>query len=202
MPAGFSHIDIVGEKVRLRPTRATDAKAAYRLVKNEAVVSTLGWDGPADESKLRNTYRQWEEETKNGERYHLAIELANQADLIGCIDIRLPTHPLQPDIGYWLGEPFWHRGYMTDTVRLASHFSFKYLDAARVSATVFVGNIGSRRALEKNGFSLDGTLRCHVYKYGKWIDAWFFTLLRTEWEPNREKFAPKHEEAVVAKERE
>ena len=25
MPAGFNHIDIVGEKVRLRPVRASDA---------------------------------------------------------------------------------------------------------------------------------------------------------------------------------
>ncbi|MBI4267603.1 MAG: GNAT family N-acetyltransferase [Chloroflexi bacterium] len=203
MPAGFNHIDVVGEKVRLRPIKTTDASVAYYLVKNEAVLSTLAWDGPNNEEELLNTYRQWEDEMKAGDGYHLAIEPWEQPGIIGCIDIRFPQHPLQADIGYWLGEPFWNRGYMTDAVRLVCHFSLKHLDAARVSATVFMGNIGSRRALEKNDFSLDGTLRCDVYyKRGKWIDGWFFTVLRTEWEHNREKFGPRYEEVVLAKERE
>ncbi|MBI2288666.1 MAG: GNAT family N-acetyltransferase [Chloroflexi bacterium] len=197
MSVGFSYVDIVGDKVHLRPTQATDASVAYRLVKNGAVVSNLAWDGPTSKEELLNTYRQWEEETKSGEKYHFAIEHSEQHGLIGCIDIRFPSHPLQADIGYWLGEPFWNRGYMTDAVRLVCHFSFKYLDTARVSATVFAGNIGSRRALEKNDFSLDGTLRCHVYKHGKWMDGWFFSLLRTEWEPNRGKFVPSHEVVVT-----
>jgi len=199
MPVGFNHIDIVGEKVRLRPIRAADAEAAYSLVKNEVVLATLAWDGPTDQEKLLNSYRQWEGEMKAGEKYHFAIEQIDQPGLIGCIDIRFPGYPLQVDIGYWLGEPFWNRGYMTDAIRLVCYFSFKYLDAARVSATVFVGNIGSRRALEKNGFSLDGTLRSHVYKRSKWLDGWFFTLLHTEWEPNREKFYPRHEDIVAAR---
>ena len=199
MSVGFSHIDIVGEKVSLRPVRAADAAAAYNLVKNEAVLSTLAWDGPADEEEVLNTYHRWEEEMKAGESCNLAIERADQAGLIGCIGIRFPRHPLQVDIGYWLGEPFWNKGYMTEAVRLACHLSFKYLNAARAYATVFVGNIGSRRALEKNGFFLDGTLRCHIYKRGEFLDGWFYSLLRSEWEDKREEFCPRREEVVVAR---
>ena len=197
MPLGFSHIDILGEKVRLRPVMATDAGAAYRLVKNEAVLATLAWDGPADEGELHDTYTRWEEEMQTGESCNLTIERADQPGLIGCIGIRFPRHPQQADIGYWLGEPFWNQDYMTEAIRLVCHFSFKYLDAARVCATVFVGNISSRRALEKNGFSLDGTLRCHVYKRGNWMDGWFFTLLRPEWEHNRKKFSPSYEDVIA-----
>lgn len=201
MSVGFSHIDILGEKVRLRPVMSTDAGAAYRLVKNEAVLATMAWDGPVDEGELRDTYTRWEEEIKTGENHYLAIERADRPGLIGNITVRFPRHPLQADIGYWLGEPFWNQGYMTEAIRLVCHFSFKYLEAARVYATVFVGNLSSRRALEKNGFSLDGTLRCHVYKRGKWVDGWFFTLLRSEWEHNRKKFFPSYEDVIaVAKE--
>lgn len=202
MSVGFSHIDIVGDKVRLRPMRATDAREAYRLVTNEAVLSTLAWDGPTNEEELFNTYRQWEEEVKTGESYNLAIERADQPGLMGCIGIRFRRHPLQADIGYWLGVPFWNKGYMTEAVRLACHLSFEHLNAVRAYATVFVGNVGSRRALEKNGFSLDGTLRWQVYKRGGWVDGWFFTLLRPEWERNREKFCPRYEEVVVVREKE
>ncbi len=202
MSIGFSHIDIVGEKIRLRPMRASDAEAAYKLVKNEAVLSTLAWDGPTNEAELRNTYRQWEEEVKTGEGCHMAIEQLEQPGAIGCIDIRFPGHPLRADIGYWLGEPFWNRGYMTDAIRLLCNFSFQYLDTVCIYAPVFAGNIGSRRALEKNGFSLDGTIKSYHCKHSEWKDAWYLTLLRTEWEEKRERFYPRHEEVVVARNKE
>jgi ribosomal-protein-alanine N-acetyltransferase len=198
MPAGFSHIEMVGEKVRLRPLKSGDARIAYPLLANEAVLVNLAWDGPASEKEVARTYRHWEKQIKVGEMYPLVIERAGQPGLMGCIDIRFPGHPQQADIGYWLGEPFWNQGYMTEAVRLACHFSFSYLDTVRACATVFVGNIGSRRALEKNGFSLDGTLRSHVVKRGEWRDAWFLSLLRSEWEPKRGLYRPQHEEVVSA----
>ena len=121
---------------------------------------------------------------------------------MGCIGARLRLHPHQADIGYWLGVPYWNRGYMTEAIRLICHFCFKHLDAIRTYATVFVGNVGSRRALEKNGFSLDGTLRQHLSKRDEWLDAWFLTLLRSEWDNRREIFCPRYEEVVVARNKE
>ena len=197
IPVGFSHIDIVGEKVRIRPTRPTDAPDAYRLVTDEAVPSRLLWDGPENEEEIANNYRRWQDELKTGASYNFAVERADQPGMIGGIGPRLRTHPLQADIGYWLGVPFWNQGYMTDAVRLVCHLSFKYLEVVRVYATVMVGNMGSRRVLEKNGFSVDGTLRQHVIKRGEWRDEWFLSLLRSEWEQNRRWFTPRREEVVV-----
>ena len=199
MSVGFSRIDIVGEKIRLRPARPTDAPDVYRLVTDEAVLSRLLWDGPENEEEIANTYRRWQDELKTGVSYQFTIERAEQPGPIGCIGPRLVTHPLQADIGYWLGVPFWNKGYMTEAIRLVCHFSFKYLDVVRVYATVFVGNEGSRRALEKNGFSLDGTLRSQVIKRGEWRDEWFLTLLRSEWESRRDYYQPVSEKMVSVK---
>jgi ribosomal-protein-alanine N-acetyltransferase len=88
---------------------------------------------------------------------------------------------------------------MTETVRLVCYFSFVYLDAARAYATVFTRNMASRRVLEKNGFSVDGTLRSHVFKRGEFVDSWFLTLLHSEWEVQKKRYAPRHEDIVVAK---
>ena len=85
---------------------------------------------------------------------------------------------------------------MTDAVRLVTYFSFQHLDALRVYAEVFVGNLGSRRVLEKCGFTLDGTLRCHAFKRGQWLDEWFFTLLRAEWEAHKDEYLPDQERVV------
>jgi len=195
----FKKLDIAGEKVRLRPVQPGDAREAYRLVTNEAVLSNLAWDGPANEKEVRDTYRRWQGETKTGQSCSLTIEELNHSSLIGCIGVNWPRHPQQVEIGYWLGEPFWNRGYITEAVRLACHLSFRYFDAVRVHSTVFVGNTSSRRVLEKNGFSLDGTLRSHIYKRGEWRDTWIFTLLRTEWEAKYQDFRPEREDIVVVR---
>jgi len=199
LPVGFEQIALVGEKVRLRPIREGDAPDAYRLVDDEAVLANLAWDGPTDEAEIAGTYRRWVAEMKAGEACHLAIESADKAGLIGCIDVRFPRHPQQADIGYWLGVPYWNKGYMTEAVRLVCYLSFRHLDAARAYATVFVGNNGSRRVLEKNGFSVDGTLRSHVFKRGQFVDSWFLTLLRSEWDASQGGFSPRYEDIVVAK---
>ncbi len=198
MPIIFKKLDITGEKVHLRQIRANDAEKAYLFLKNDAVLSNLAWDGPASQQEVYTTYKQWEEEMKNGESYRLAIERVELSDIIGCIDIRFPKHPQQADIGYWLGESFWNKGNMTDAVRLACYLSFHYLDAVKTAAGVFVGNTGSKRALEKNGFSLDGTMRSQVYKRGEWRDVWLFSLLRSEWESRQNYYLPGHEDIIIA----
>jgi ribosomal-protein-alanine N-acetyltransferase len=88
---------------------------------------------------------------------------------------------------------------MTEAVRLVCHFSFVYLEAARAYATAFTSNIASRKVLEKSGFSVDGTLRSHVFKRGQFLDSWFLTMLRSEWEAEKERYTPRHEDVIVAR---
>jgi ribosomal-protein-alanine N-acetyltransferase len=196
MPIGFERIELVGDRVRLRPVRPADAAEAYRLITDDAVLATLLWEGPASVHERAAIFGRWQADLRTGDRHSFAIERADRPGIIGCIVPRLVVHPQQADLGYWLGVPYWNRDYMTEAVCLACHFSFEHLDAARAYATVMVGNHGSRRVLEKNGFRLDGTLRKHVLKRGEWRDEWFLTLLRSEWERAREGFLPRHEEIV------
>jgi len=197
MPQGFKYIELVGDKVRLRPVRETDAADAYRLVADDAVLANLAWDGPSGEEEIAGTYRRLEGDLKTGESYSFAIERVDEPGLVGCIDARFPRHPRQADIGYWLGVPYWNKGYMTEALRLVCHLSFVHLDAVRAYATVFTRNDASRRVLEKNGFSLDGTLRSHVFKRGEFVDSWFMTLLRSEWEAEKERYIPRREDITV-----
>ncbi len=77
------------------------------------------------------------------------------------------------------------------------NFAFNHLEAERVYASVFVDNIASRRVLEKTGYRLDGTLRSNVLKLNEWRDEWFFTILRSEWEPHKEWYRPEQEQVVL-----
>jgi catechol 2,3-dioxygenase-like lactoylglutathione lyase family enzyme len=50
----------------------------------------------------------------------------------------------------------------------------------KIDARVFVGNAQSRRAFEKNGFRLEGTLRSAGRKRGKVFDDWLLGKLGSE----------------------
>jgi ribosomal-protein-alanine N-acetyltransferase len=201
MPVGFEHIELVGEKVRLRPIRETDAAEAFSLFKDDRVLSRLLTEGSASVDEQREVYRGMTERLRTGESYNLSIEEVSSPGVIGGISARPRLHPQQIDIGYWLGVPYWNKGYMTEAVRLVCYSSFELLDAARAYATVFTNNMASRKVLEKNGFSVDGTLRAHVFKRGEWRDEWFLSLLRPEWEVGKERYTPRHENIVFIKEK-
>ena len=82
------------------------------------------------------------------------------------------------ELGYWLAEPCWGKGYMTWAVRGMCREAFQKLDIVRIYAEPFARNTGSRRVLEKNGFALEGTLRRSVYKNGELLDSCVYGLLR------------------------
>jgi len=80
-----------------------------------------------------------------------------------------------------MGEPFWGRGYTTEAVRLIGRLAFEHLGAKALCAWVFVGNEGSRRVLERNGFAFVRTVHGRV-RSARVQDEWYYTLLRSEWE--------------------
>lgn len=202
-PRCFSHVELTGGRARLRPIKPDDAPAAYDLFRDDRVVRTLLVEAPAnlqEEEAWAGRASEFPMQEQSGwDAYSLAIESLDKPGLIGVVSLHQRNHPQQLEIGYWLGVPYWGQGFMTDAARLAVHFAFQHLDAARVFATVFVGNAASRRVLEKNGFHLEGTLRQHVQKRGEWLDEWFFSLLRAEWEARRDWYRPQEERVVVGR---
>ena len=65
-------------------------------------------------------------------------------------------------------------------MRLLARYAFDELGLAKLEATVFVGNVASRRIFEKNGFLLEGTIRRAVRKRGRFVDEWLFGKLAEE----------------------
>ncbi len=84
------------------------------------------------------------------------------------------------ELGYWLGEPYWGRGAMTQAVRAACREAFARWDIVRIYAEPFARNAASRRVLEKAGFTLEGVMRAGVCKRGEILDYCMYALLRQD----------------------
>ena len=61
-----------------------------------------------------------------------------------------------PEIGYWLGVPFWGNGYATEAARALIDHAFGDLGHEVLTAGARVSNPASRRVLEKCGFQWSG----------------------------------------------
>ena len=107
-----------------------------------------------------------------------AIDIGGQA--AGGIGIhpQEDIHRKNAELGYWLAEPFWGQGIMTQAVSQMIAFAFNTYDINRVFARPFGTNKASQRVLEKTGFILEGKFEKVVYKKGELIDELIYAIRR------------------------
>jgi len=82
------------------------------------------------------------------------------------------------EIGFFLDEGSWGKGIATKAIRCATAYAFRDFDIVRVYAEVFSDNIGSRRALEKAGFTHEATLKSNIIKNGIIKDSCIYSVLK------------------------
>jgi RimJ/RimL family protein N-acetyltransferase len=87
----------------------------------------------------------------------------------------------QPEIGYWLGVPFWGQGYATEAARAVIDHAFGDLGYELLLGGARVSNPASRRVLEKCGFQWTGVglYRIRAIKSSAPVDR--FRLDRRLW---------------------
>lgn len=85
--------------------------------------------------------------------YHmLVLKEGNHTDAIGAVAVT-PLGSGVFRIGYWLDEPHWGKGLMSEAVACAIDHAFEVHKATSMVAGVFEGNKGSEAILRKSGFS-------------------------------------------------
>ncbi len=87
-------------------------------------------------------------------------------------------HCRTAELGYYIGEPYWGKGIMTNAVQRTCEYVFSHSDILRIFAEPFSYNIASCRVLEKAGFQFEGLLRKNAVKNGKIVDMKMYALVR------------------------
>ncbi len=115
--------------------------------------------------------------------------IATQGETIGGVGLKFgdDVHRFTAELGYWLGEPFWGRGIMTEAVRRFVPWAFEHLEVHRIYAAAFAENDASIRVLEKAGFEREGRLRASVFKSGRIHDQLLYAKIKDgiAWEGDR-----------------
>ena len=90
------------------------------------------------------------------------------------------VHRYNAELGYWLAEPFWGCGIMTEAVRAFSEYAFTKFTLNRIYAEAFAHNLASMRVLEKAGFAREGVFRASVVKDGTILNQIIYAKLAKE----------------------
>lgn len=201
------------ERLVLRPYRMTDAPRIQELAGHRDVAKTVSAlphpyaDGLAEawiDTALKSLAQ--------GRSLHLAIvlkrEFAPEAVLpggtgkdgspgregtgpieddglfIGSIGLEINALANAAELGYWLGVPYWNRGYATEAARAMVAYGFEALGLNRIQACHMDTNPASGKVLKKIGMKYEGTLRQATYRFGEYRDLLMYSIVRSEYQPN------------------
>lgn len=86
-----------------------------------------------------------------------------------------------PELGYWLGEPYWGQGLATEAVRAVIDYAFSNTPVTALCGSSRVVNAASRRVLEKCGFEWQDVNLWQVQALGASVPMDRFRLEKQQW---------------------
>lgn len=170
------------ERLTLRPFTLADAPAVQSLVSAyEVALNTRSIPHPYPEGGAEAWIATHDVEFRENRAHVFAID---DGQVVGGIDLILRGDGVG-EVGYWIGVPFWGRGYATEALKAVIGHGFENLGLRRIFACHFGRNAASGRVMQKAGMTCEGTLRQHLMKWDEPVDLVFYGVLREEWTPAR-----------------
>jgi len=162
-------IDVRTAWLRLRPPRDSDAERLYALFCNWEVMRWLS--SPPWPYELEHA-RGFIDARKVPHSDFITAAIVLDDALIGIIDaIVKPASAIQRErgyaIGYWLGQPYWGRGYMSEAARGFNAHVFATIPDDTIYSGAFRDNAASLRIQEKLGFERYGEAMSFSNPHGK-----------------------------------
>jgi len=172
------------ERLKLRPYTEADIADLVPLAgAREVAATTLRIAHPYTEQDARGFLRLAAEPDK----LWLAITLRSDGRQIGGVGLRLDEPHRHGELGYWLGVPYWRRGYATEAARAMLDYGFETLGLHRIFASHFAHNPSSGNILKKLGMRYEGCQRQHLRKWEQFVDSELYGLLREEWQISKQR---------------
>lgn len=141
------------ERLILRKWTETDAASLFEYAKNPAIGPIAGWPPHKSIEESKEVIQT----VFNGAECYAICEKENDI-AIGAIELMLNGHTDMTErddeceLGYWIGQPFWGRGYVPEAAAELLRRAFEDLGMTTVWCGYYDGNQKSKRVQEKLGF--------------------------------------------------
>lgn len=170
---------IVGEKIVLRGVESSDNLMLRSLINDpdtEMMLSGSSW--PISETEQ---LRWFERQEQNKESLRCIVAKKDDMTtpvgtiILNEIDQKNGTGHIHIKMAKDGGR---RNGYGTDAIKTLIDYAFNELRLNCIYANILSYNEASIRLFEKCGFARDGVLRSRVFKKGKYIDVFAYSIIR------------------------
>jgi [ribosomal protein S5]-alanine N-acetyltransferase len=169
---------IEAPRLTLRPFHADDAPAVQELAgAAEVADTTLSIPHPyppgAALAWIASHPPQWTEGTLAA----FAIVERDTGTLVGAIGLVIIPQHACAEAGYWIGKPYWGRGFATEAGRALFDCAFGQLGLHRIEGRHFTRNAPSGRVMQKLGMEFECVQRESLRKHGRFEDVARYAIL-------------------------
>lgn len=179
-------LTVQGQGVFLRVPQIGDFPAWAQL-REESRSFLSPWEPvwPLDDltrSGFRRRLRRYADDVRGDHAYPFFIFRAQDETLVGGLMLANIRRGIVQagTLGYWVGEAYARKGYMTAALHALLPFAFGGLSLHRVEAACIPTNVPSIRLLEKCGFVREGLARRYLCINGAWQDHYLYGLVNDD----------------------
>jgi [ribosomal protein S5]-alanine N-acetyltransferase len=165
------------ERLTLRPFHMTDCDRVAALCADRRIAdTTLLIPHPYTLKDAEWWLGTHQEQYDSGKGINFAVDMGGE--LVGAVGLRLEPDHGRAEIGYWIGVPYWGKGYASESAREVVRWGLNELGLNRVYAYHFARNAASGRVLQKAGMRHEGMQRRHVRKWDRYEDCVMYGAVR------------------------
>lgn len=164
------------ERLVMRAPVEADIPQIAALADNRRVAEMLArMPHPYGEAEAR-AFLAMTRSRRGGVSY--ALTVASTGEFVGCAGLNTTDRGLE--LGYWIGEPFWKKGYATEAAHALVDLAFRSTTTNVLYASCRVINPASRRVIHKCGFQYAGQGMLHSLVAGQ-VPVERYRLDRKTW---------------------
>jgi ribosomal-protein-alanine N-acetyltransferase len=169
-------------RLRLRRPRLPDAPAIHDLAGDIRVAQTT--------ALIPHPYTlvhalEWidaiADDFETGAGHTFVLERLDQPGVVGSVGLLVGRDGVSASAGYWVGHPYWRRGYATEALQELLRYGFEELGLRRIEASHMMGNPASGRVMQKARMQFEGVIVQGCRRGDEIHDKVTYTLLADEW---------------------
>jgi len=125
-----------------------------------------------------------QQKQKPRKNYELGITIKPNNEVAGGVGIgSINLKQKKADMGYWIAEPYWRKGYVSEAVKKMIDYAFNKLDIEKIIIPAFVENKGSNALIKKVGGKFIRTKKkaAKAKSTGKTHDENIYWILKKGW---------------------
>lgn len=144
------------DRLTLRPFKQRDAKRVQALAGDWRVAQmTVNIPQPYDAGMAENWIATLAPAFNQGDKVVYAVTRRDAEELVGSVSLT-DFSGETGSLDFWMGVPYWGRGFCTEAVQSLVHYGFSQLGLSAIHAHYMRNNLAAGRVLAKCGFQHKG----------------------------------------------